>query len=104
MKICRVGPFLVAPLLAACAVTPTPGAAGSPSPNAPAVLAAYKEFVTCLRQHGVPNVPDPVVDARGNVGLGPSVQISQEAKTACAPIVARLPAGKGREPKYTPPA
>jgi hypothetical protein len=101
MKIRRAAPLLLAPVLAACAATSTPGATASPSPGASAVLAVYRELATCLRQHGVPNFPDPVVDAQGNVQISSSIQIPTSAKTACASIAARLPAENGKGPKYT---
>ncbi|GII30333.1 hypothetical protein [Planotetraspora mira] len=100
MKIRRAAPLLLAPVLAACAATSTPGATASPSPGASAVLAVYRELATCLRQHGVPNFPDPVVDAQGNVQEVSSMQIPASAKNACASIAARLPA-EGRERTYT---
>jgi hypothetical protein len=100
MKIRRSGPYLVVPLLAACAATPTPGAGASPHPTA-SVLAVYRELAACLRQHGAPNFPDPVVDAQGNVQVNPSIQIPASAKTACKSIAARLPGDDGKAPKYT---
>jgi hypothetical protein len=101
MKIRRAGPLLVAPVLAACAATSPPGATPTPSPRPSAVLAVYRELAACLRQHGAPNFPDPVVDAQGNVQVNPSVRVPGSAKTACASIAARLPAGEGKGPKYT---
>ncbi|GAA4585369.1 hypothetical protein GCM10023194_27850 [Planotetraspora phitsanulokensis] len=100
MKTRRAGLLLLAPVLAACAATSTPGATPAPSPSASAVLAVYRELATCLRQHGVPNFPDPVMDAQGNVQVNPSVRIPASAKTACASIAARLP-GENKGPTYS---
>ncbi|GII57693.1 hypothetical protein Pth03_60820 [Planotetraspora thailandica] len=100
MKIRRAGPYLVVPLLAACATAPTSGAAATPSPTA-SLLAVYRELAACLRQNGVPNFPDPVLDAQGNPQVNSSVKIPGSAKTACASIAARLPAGGDKGPKYT---
>ncbi|WP_203975601.1 hypothetical protein [Planotetraspora silvatica] len=101
MKIRRAGALLVAPVLVACAATSPPGAAGTPSPSASAVLAVYRELAGCLRQHGVPNLPDPVLDAQGNVQFNSPAQVPVSAKTACASIAARLPPENGKGPRYT---
>src|ERR1700730_5252457 len=35
-------------------------------------VAAWHTLVVCLRQHGYPNVPDPIIDNRGNASIPPS--------------------------------
>ena len=50
---------------------------------------AWRQFAVCARSHGVPNLPDPVIDANGNPqfpgfsvqSVAPSVQ--QQVTSAC---------------------
>jgi hypothetical protein len=83
---------MLVPLLTACSAIGA-SAAGSPSasPNVSSVLAVYREFAQCLRTHGVPNFPDPVVNARGEVQVNPPARVPESAEQACKSIGERLP-------------
>jgi hypothetical protein len=93
----RAMPLLLIPLLAACTATAAPAAQTSPSPSAD--LSVHRELVRCLRANGVPNFPDPTVNAQGEVQLGgPNTRVPQSAETACRSIFNRLPPGSGEKP------
>jgi hypothetical protein len=85
--------FLVlAPLLAGCGGSgpkaPSPGTAG----QANLVTAAYK-YAACMRQHGIPDFPDPHVTTNGGqteitqVAQASSSRTFQAAQKACAAIM-----------------
>jgi hypothetical protein len=53
-------------------------------------------FVACMRAHGLPNMPDPVVNSQGisirisgkpGSGLGPGSQVFQSAQRACQKLI-----------------
>lgn len=96
MTVHRALPLLIIPLLAAC--TATPAAAPTPSPSQGNALAVFRELAQCYRAHGVPNFPDPVVDAQGEIKLNAPAQVPGSAKTACSSISNRLPTGAGEKP------
>ncbi|MEU0479131.1 hypothetical protein ABZ260_08120 [Streptosporangium sp. NPDC006013] len=101
MKIRGVGVLLIAPLLAACGAGPSSDRPDTPTAGPSSALAVYQELVACIRRHGVPNLPDPVVDAQGEVQVNTTAQIPAAARTACASIAERLPAGAGKGPVYS---
>ncbi|GII65056.1 hypothetical protein Skr01_51410 [Sphaerisporangium krabiense] len=93
---------LLAVLLAGCASSPQ-NAQSTPSTPSPTgtgqFLSGYRELARCLRGHGMPDFPDPVVDPRtGEVTLPPGTRKPTEAAmNACRSIADRLPAkGGGR--------
>ena len=72
------------------------------------MLALAREFAQCLREHGVPNLPDPVmVDGRpefADISDLPSESV-ERAMTQCRSISDRLrtaTAGSGREEQQPP--
>jgi hypothetical protein len=79
-------------LLAGCALGPIgrPAAAATPTPN-PAVV--YRQFAQCIRTHGLPDFPDPVLDAQGQPQLPPGVDKPPDAiMQACSSVLNQLPA------------
>lgn len=86
MKICGVGVLLIVPLLAACGPGPSSDRPDTPSATPSSALAVYRELVACIRRHGVPNLPDPVVDAQGEVRVNTTARIPAATRTA-APAV-----------------
>jgi hypothetical protein len=70
-----------------------PGAARpTASPTAANLVAIYHEVAQCVRDHGMPDFPDPTVDAQGQPHLPdgtatPSASIVQ----ACQPILNQIP-------------
>jgi len=87
-------------MLAGCGTGPAAHAAARPSANPAAV---YRQFAQCVRAHGQPNFPDPVVDAQGQPQLPPDVDKPPDAvMQACASILNQLPAsargGRGTQP------
>ncbi|WP_214110168.1 hypothetical protein [Acrocarpospora catenulata] len=85
----RAGLLLALPLLTACGAAGPPGTAGSPSPSSE--LAVYRELTACIRQHGAPNFPDPVVGADGKIEVNTDQEVPAAALTACKAIADRLP-------------
>jgi hypothetical protein len=64
-------------------------------------LQPYREVVQCLRQHGLPNMPDPVLDEQGRPTFTEEMAQVKEnpaLQQACAEPISRLPARQsGRE-------
>jgi hypothetical protein len=63
--------------------------------------AILRELTQCIRQHGVPNFPDPTIDQRtGKVQVPPGTRKPpQSTMNACRSIASRLPAeGSNRPP------
>jgi hypothetical protein len=100
--------LILAPVLAACGSSSSPGNAASSS------YAKGLAFAKCMRSHGVPNFPDPKAGANGAIrvqasqrsGSGPSLKINgvpvdapafQSAQQACRSL---LPNG-GRPPQLS---
>jgi hypothetical protein len=105
---------LAALTLAGCSGHPSGTAGASPSPSAMSndqVLAIGQQAAQCMRQHGIPDFPDPVIDQHGQLSLpqGPAgdhvkaeLNANPDAEHACQPILDRLPAGAtGNRPEYT---
>jgi hypothetical protein len=62
-------------------------------------VAAWHTFVVCLRQHGYPNVPDPIIDNRGNASIPPNtnpadVPAKSQIPAPCQQAAANLPQTK----------
>jgi hypothetical protein len=78
-------------LLGACSGPAAGHATSSPPSDS---LAVWREFAACARTHGVPGLPDPRLDAEGNVHF-PGVSgttMPGSVRAACAPLLDRLPA------------
>jgi hypothetical protein len=80
--------------IAACGSSdPTNSSSG---PTATSKKAGALEFAKCMRSHGVPNFPDPIVSGQGIQLLGPNSGINmqspafQSAQTSCTHL---LPGG-----------
>jgi hypothetical protein len=73
------------------AQSPTPAG----TPNTQQVAALYRQLAQCIRQHGVPNLPDPVQDpTTGEWDLPPgTVEPGRAAMEACRSIMERIPQG-----------
>jgi len=79
---------VVASSLAGCSL---PGQ-GQSHAAAPDTLAVYRELAQCIRSHGSPDFPDPVVDRHGNVDFpADAPRTSDAARQACQSIADRLP-------------
>jgi hypothetical protein len=66
-------------------------------------LSIWREFVRCVRSHGVPNFPDVQVDDHGQAQIGGSGQPSParldvRVQRACGSILRRLPASANANP------
>jgi hypothetical protein len=87
--------------LAACSAGSHPTAGPGPTATGSAdILAIGREAARCMREHGVPDFPDPVVDSDGHLQLpsGPEGDRAKQAlnnnpaaQAACEPILDRLP-------------
>lgn len=102
----HLGAALTLALLAGCAALAGcggghPAAAASPSAlNEAQILDIGRQYVQCLREHGLASFPDPVVQD-GELKMGPdtsggdpkqALQDNPAASEACQPILDRLPA------------
>jgi hypothetical protein len=70
-------------------------------------IPVYRELTRCIREHGYPDFPDPVVRDDGSVELPDAVQDrldrQEAALTPCKPILQRLPASaRDRRKAATP--
>jgi len=112
--------FLRRGVLAALAILTLAGCSGhvsasaSPSPTVLSndqILAIGQQAAQCMRQHGIPDFPDPQIDQHGQLSL-PQGAVGEHVKTemnanpdaerACEPILDRLPAGaRNEKPQYT---
>ncbi len=67
---------------------------GHPPPLSASRRAAMLRFSQCMRDHGLPNFPDPTFSANGGVGLrfgppsglNPSSPVFQAAQKACSAV------------------
>ncbi len=105
IRLFRLGgpPVLAALLLAtlvACSGGFHPTASASPTAMSTAdILAIGREAAQCMRDHGVANFPDPIIDNEGHLRLpdGPGGEAAKQAlnnnpaaQAACEPILDRL--------------
>lgn len=78
--------------LAACGSSQSVGVPSLPGTHGQATassagLAPWRAAVACVRRHGMPNVPDPVVGADGQLsvpGYASSADLTPAARSACA--------------------
>jgi hypothetical protein len=70
------------------------GAGAATTTTTPDVTAIWREVVQCLRDNGMPNLPDPQIDADGQPHFpgGDPGEPPPQAERACMPIYNRLPA------------
>jgi hypothetical protein len=94
--------------LAACTTSPSASSASPTTMTEAQVLVLARELAQCLREHGVPDLPDPVmVDGRPefpDISDGPSGSV-ERAMTECRSISDRLrtaTAGSGQEEQQPP--
>jgi hypothetical protein len=105
---------LVTLTLAGCSGHASGTAGAGPSPTALSndqILAIGQQAAQCMRQHGIPDFPDPFIDQNGQLTLpqGPvgehvkiEINANPDAQRACLPILDRLPAGsRNNKPDYT---
>jgi hypothetical protein len=85
---------------------PNPSA-GSPTPGSsrPQIPALAREYSQCIRDHGVPNFPDPTI-SDGNLSYGEDPSIKNvpgftDAIAACKPIQERISQAGGKNWKPT---
>ena len=62
----------------------------------------YRDFARCVREHGYPDFPDPVIKDDGSAEIPPAAEEAlnrREAtlRPACEPILRRLPAALARD-------
>ena len=82
---------LAAIALAACgsasnnSTVPSLGGGSAQQGTSPGSLAAARAAIGCARKHGMPNVPDPVLGANGQVSFpGGAPNPTPEVESACA--------------------
>jgi len=104
-----VGMLLLA-VLAGCGAPA--GSQAATTTTAPDAVAIWREVIQCLRDNGMPNLPDPQIDRNGEPHFpgGDPGDPPERARRACEPIYNRLPpsargdgGGGGRE-ETRPPA
>jgi hypothetical protein len=83
---------LVVAALAGCGATA--GSQAATTTTTPDVHAIWRELIQCLRDNGMPNLPDPRIDADGQPHFpgGDPGDAPPQAERACKPIYNRLPA------------
>ncbi len=86
-----VGVLLLAGLAGCSAPAGSQAATTTTTPDA---VAIWREVVQCLRDNGMPNLPDPQIDADGQPHFpgGDPGDPPERAQRACMPIYNRLPA------------
>jgi hypothetical protein len=86
----------MAAALAGCAGGGTAGDGEEPADVRAQAAPVWREAAECIRAHGYPDFPDPVVADDGTVKLPEDVarnlDRNQDAARACEPILDRLPA------------
>jgi hypothetical protein len=76
--------------LAACD-RPSPSAHPAATSRAQ-VQQVWRELVQCIREHGMPDLPDPTFDDQGHVSFPDDTpRVPEEAQRACSAISDRLP-------------
>jgi hypothetical protein len=77
---------------------PHPAASPSAAAGTQQVLAIGRRYAQCVREHGVPNFPDPIVDngylempAGGGDQAKRALSQNKAAQDACRPILNELP-------------
>jgi hypothetical protein len=77
---------------AGCSIGPLGAARPTASPTTANPVAVYHEVAQCVRDHGMPDFPDPTVDAQGQPHL-PEGQATPPPSIfqACEPILNQLP-------------
>lgn len=98
------GRILVAALVVVAVATAAAACGGSHSaaaapaiPRSPA--AAWHQVVLCARAHGMPNAPDPQIDAQGNAIFPSGLVIPPQTRRACRSVYDRLiPNGEHHTP------
>jgi hypothetical protein len=70
-----------------------PGAGGPQATGTAQVMSVMRQFAACVRGHGVPSFPDPVINPlTGRPDIPSSAQrVPSSALQACQPIADRLP-------------
>ena len=72
-------------------------ACGGPQTHAPtaarsAATSAWHPFVQCVRDHGVPNMPEPTIDDRGRASFPSTApRVPDPVVQQCGPILDSLP-------------
>jgi hypothetical protein len=85
-------------IITAAGCTAKPAANDTPSGSASGdAVAVWREFVTCARENGEQNMPDPVVDNEGAASFPVAEGFEQKrafetVRNACGAILNRLPA------------
>jgi hypothetical protein len=76
------------------------GAHSSAAPATPhSLAAAWHRVVLCARAHGMPNAPDPQIDANGNATFPSGLVIPAQTRRACQSLYDRLiPNGEHNTP------
>lgn len=58
----------------------------------PAATSAWHRYVQCVRDHGVPDMPEPTIDDRGRASFPPSApRVPDPVVQQCGPILDSLP-------------
>jgi hypothetical protein len=100
--------MLLALLLAGLAGCSAAGGAGAATATTapPDAAAIWRQVVQCLRDNGMPNLPDPSIDADGEPHFpgGDPGDPPERARRACEPIYDRLSErARGDDPRTRPP-
>jgi len=91
---------LRAALLAVIAVIAVAACGGAAQPSAhQSTVVAWRDYVACVRTHGVPDMPDATVDDQGRADFPDSApSVPDDAVRACGARVASLPTRSSPQP------
>jgi hypothetical protein len=92
---------VVGSVLAGCGGGGTPSASASSSADGAKEAALWRQAAQCVREHGVPDFPDPVQNGDGDWDLAPgSIMPPQSVQDACKSIIDQIKAldGGGDKP------
>ena len=65
-----------------------------------AILSEWRAAISCVRRHGMPSVPDPVVGANGQISVPgyTSADLTPAARSACAAQIQALSSTSSTDP------
>src|SRR5688500_11767839 len=89
-----LGVLLLLAGLSGCGASGAAPAATPTTAGQQDVAASWRELIRCMRQNGMPNLPDPVIDSEGEPHFpgGDPGDPPPSAERACRHIYDRLPA------------
>jgi len=96
-----VAAILVAAIAATAAACGGSQSSGASAPTPRSAAAAWHQVLVCARTHGMPNLPDPQIDASGRPIFPSGLNIPESTRRACQSLYDRLvPTGQNDAPTH----